>query len=212
VEQTHWVAVVPVKAPQRAKSRLGPDLATWRTDLATAFAIDTLAALVAASRIELVVVVGGEGLSASTLDHPRVRTLRDPGDLNAAARHGIEWTRQHHPDAGILILTADLPAATATAIDALLVATSSDPVRVLPDLEGSGSTGLLIGPGADADPAFGGASLARHRTAGATVVDLPGIDGLRRDVDTAGQLAEAVRLGVGPRTRSVIAEMADADR
>ena len=138
-----------------------------------------------------------------------MRTLPDPGDLNAAAAEGIAWAHRHHPDAAILVLAGDLPAATGETIDRVLGATPVGPLHVIPDLEKTGSTGLLIGQGADATPAFGGASLSRHRAAGAQTIDLPGIERLRRDVDTADQLAAAVELGVGSRTRSVLAEMAD---
>jgi 2-phospho-L-lactate/phosphoenolpyruvate guanylyltransferase len=204
-----WVAVVPVKDPNRAKSRLGPELETWRTDLAAAFATDTLSALLAASRVDVVVVVGGQRLPADLLEHDRVRTLPDPGDLNAAAAEGIAWAQRRHPDSAVLVLAGDLPAATGEAIDRLLGTRPAGPLHVIPDIERTGSTGLLIGQGVDVTPAFGGGSLSRHQAVGAQTVELPGIERLRRDVDTADQLAAAVGLGVGERTRQVLAEMAD---
>jgi 2-phospho-L-lactate guanylyltransferase len=212
VQETTWVAVVPVKSPERGKSRLGPDLEEWRAELAAAFAADTLSALLGATRVSLVVVVGGQGLPASLLDHARVRTLPDPGSLNAAANDGIDWTRRHHPGSGILILAADLPAATGAAVDRLLEATT--PARglwVLPDLESIGSTGLLIGSGSVIAPDFGAASLSRHRAAGALPVTVRAIEGLRRDVDTADQLAEATSIGVGQRTQAVLDAMGQPD-
>jgi 2-phospho-L-lactate guanylyltransferase len=209
------MAVVPVKAPQRGKSRLGPDLEEWRTELAVAFAADTLTALLDSSRVEVVVVVGGQGLPIALLSHARVRTLPDPGSLNAAANDGIAWARRHRPESGILILAADLPAATGTAVDRLLEATPAHGLWVLPDLESVGSTGLLIGSESVIAPDFGEASLSRHQAAGALPVDLPAIDGLRRDVDTADHLSEAAGLGVGQRTQAVLAAMGrptDAER
>ena len=205
--ESNWVAVVPVKAPTHGKSRLGPDLEEWRAALAAAFAADTLAALLDATRVALVVVVGGHGLPPSLLDHARVRTLPDPGSLNAAAADGIAWTRRHLPDSGILILAADLPAATGVAVDRLLEATPARGVWVLPDLESVGSTGLLIGSGSVIAPDFGEESLSRHRAAGAVPVEMPAIEGLRRDVDTADQLSEATGLGVGQRTQAVLDAM-----
>ena len=146
VQDTRWSAVVPIKEPKRAKSRLSPELEPWRAELAVAFAADTLTALVAAERIDLVVVVGGDGLPAAVLGQPGIRTLPDPGDLNAAARHGIAWVRRHRPDSAILVLAADLPSATPAAIDRLLAAAPPSPLRVIPDEEQLGSTGLLIAP------------------------------------------------------------------
>jgi 2-phospho-L-lactate/phosphoenolpyruvate guanylyltransferase len=212
VRDTTWVAVVPVKEAKRAKSRLGPELAAWRSDLAAAFAADTLSALLAATRVELVVVVGGHGLPGPLLDDERVRTLPDPGDLNAAARDGIAWVRQHHPGRGVLVLAADLPAATGDAVDRLLATAPAPTRQVLPDLESAGSTGLLMGPDATIDPDFGAGSLGRHRAGGAELVVASGIERLRRDVDTAEQLAQAVGLGVGPYTRTVLKTMLDPNR
>lgn len=215
MHEASWVAVVPVKSPKRGKSRLGPDLGEWRTELAAAFAADTLAALLDATQVTLVVVVGGQGLPTSLLDHARVRTLPDPGSLNAAANDGIAWTRRHHPGSGILILAADLPAATGAAVDRLLEATPARGLWVLPDLESVGSTGLLIGSGSVIAPDFGEASLSRHRAAGALPVAVRAIEGLRRDVDTADQLSEATSLGVGQRTQAVLDAMrrpSDVDR
>jgi 2-phospho-L-lactate/phosphoenolpyruvate guanylyltransferase len=211
VHEASWVAVVPIKAPTRGKSRLGPDLEQWRTELAAAFAADTLAALLDATRVRFVAVVGGQGLPASLLEHARVRTLPDPGSLNAAANDGIAWARRHHPASGIFVLAADLPAATGAAVDRLLDATPVRGVWVLPDLESVGSTGLLIGSGSVIAPHFGAASLSRHQAAGARPVAVPAIDGLRRDVDTADQLSEATHLGVGQRTRAVLDAMRQAD-
>jgi 2-phospho-L-lactate guanylyltransferase len=208
VRDTRWVAVVPVKDPKRAKSRLGPRLEAWRTELAAAFAVDTLSALLEASRVDVVVVVGGQRLTAELLDRERIRTLPDPGDLNAAASEGIAWARRHHPAAAILVLTGDLPAATGAAIDRLLTDAPKGPLQVIPDMERTGSTGLLIDRGAEVTPAFGGASLTRHQAGGAHPIELADIERLRRDVDTADHLAAAVELGVGARTRSVLAEMA----
>lgn len=212
MRETNWTAIVPVKEPKRAKSRLGPQLERWRPDLAAAFAVDTIAALLAASRVQSVIVVGGQGLPGAWLDHPRVRTLPDPGNLNTAAGNGIAWARRHRPGVGILVLTADLPAATGAAIDRLLTGVHDGGPRVLADQERVGSTGLLLGPGTLMTPAFGADSFDRHRAAGAMAVEANEIDGLRRDVDTATQLAEAVKLGVGRQTQSVLDEISDDRR
>lgn len=203
---------MPVKDPKHAKSRLGPKLEPWRADLAAAFAADTLTALLAANRVELVVVVGGQGLPGPLLADDRIRTLPDPGDLNTAAADGIAWSRRHQPGMGILVLAADLPAASGAALDRLLSALPGSGPHVLPDRERQGTTGLLMAPGAVMTPRFGARSLTRHRAAGATVVEAAGIDGLRRDVDTADQLSEAVVLGVGRHTASVLHEMAGGSR
>jgi 2-phospho-L-lactate guanylyltransferase len=56
-------------------------------------------------------------------------------------------------------------------------------------------------------PRFGGRSRAAHRAAGAVELMLEGIASVRRDVDTEVDLWDALRLGVGPRTKAVAAEL-----
>jgi 2-phospho-L-lactate guanylyltransferase len=54
-------------------------------------------------------------------------------------------------------------------------------------------------------PRFGRDSRAEHLAAGACEIDLEGIPSLRRDVDTPADLADVLRLGIGPRTSRVTA-------
>ncbi len=60
-------------------------------------------------------------------------------------------------------------------------------------------------PGVELVAEFGTDSAARHRELG--LVELPIASGstLRRDVDTPEQLAAAAALGLGPRTRGLLA-------
>ncbi len=71
------------------------------------------------------------------------------------------------------------------------------------DAAGSGTTLYTAKPGAPFRPRFGPQSRMRHREAGAVELDLPGIPGLRRDVDTLADLREAEQLGLGARSLSV---------
>ena len=67
------------------------------------------------------------------------------------------------------------------------------------DAAGTGTVLLAAPPGAVLEPCFGAGSAAAHEASGA--VPLNGAwPSLRRDVDTLADLAEAFRLGVGPRT------------
>jgi 2-phospho-L-lactate guanylyltransferase len=43
-----------------------------------------------------------------------------------------------------------------------------------------------------------------HQASGAVPIELAGIESVRRDVDTAADLAHAVQLGVGPSTADVM--------
>jgi 2-phospho-L-lactate guanylyltransferase len=70
------------------------------------------------------------------------------------------------------------------------------------DTAGTGTTLLAAAPGVPLGPRFGPDSAARHAASGATA--LAGAwPSLRRDVDTAADLAEALVLGVGAATAAV---------
>jgi 2-phospho-L-lactate guanylyltransferase len=55
------------------------------------------------------------------------------------------------------------------------------------------------------EPRFGGRSRAAHRAGGAVELNVPDTPSVHRDVDTAVDLWDALRLGVGPRTAAVVA-------
>jgi 2-phospho-L-lactate guanylyltransferase len=109
---------------------------------------------------------------------------------------------------GLAALTADLPALRAEELTEALrraeeAAHSLGP-RVLArsfvaDAAGTGTVLLAAPPGAVLEPRFGGNSAAAHVASGA--LPLAGAwPGLRRDVDTPADLAQALELGAGPRT------------
>ena len=101
----------------------------------------------------------------------------------------------------LLIIPADLPAVTATAL-AQVLATGDRAGRpsVVPDRHGRGTNALLLDPPDVIDPAFGGDSRAGHTwlasSADAAFDEVP--DVLALDVDTPDDLllAEAEAVGV----------------
>lgn len=196
-----WTVVLPLKGGPAAKSRLrGP------AGLATAVALDTLAAALAARRAGDVLVVTGDPALAATAGALGARVVDEsvPGaGLPAAVRDGV---RAAAPDAPCAVLLGDLPALTPADLDAALDAVAGllragAGAVVVPDADGTGSVLLAAGRPAGLSPAFGPGSAARHEAAGAVRLeaDLPR---LRRDVDTPDDLAAALALGVGPRTRA----------
>jgi len=201
-----WVAVVPVKQLDRAKTRLDTGIDGGRPALARAFATDTVVALQSVPDVCRVVVVSGDAevgrtlraLGATVLDEPA------PGGLNAAVRAGIEWARTQHPDAGVVVVSADLPALRAEDVQTVLTRARQHPRSVVPDGEGTGTTVLTALPGVALHPRFGPDSLRLHRRDGAVPLAADDLVRAARDVDTASQLAEAVRLGVGPETARVL--------
>jgi 2-phospho-L-lactate guanylyltransferase len=109
---------------------------------------------------------------------------------------------------GLAALAADLPALRAEDLtDALRAADAATATRAfVADAAGTGTVLLASSPEAGLEPCFGPNSAAAHAASGAQ--QLAGAwPSLRRDVDTAADLADAVRLGVGPRTAALATRM-----
>ncbi|WBB56901.1 2-phospho-L-lactate guanylyltransferase [Verrucosispora sp. WMMD573] len=200
-----WTVVVPVKRLAAAKTRLRGGLpGVPHQDLALALAADTLAAVRACPGVAEILVVTDDAQVADAARSAGARVLPDVADagLNAAFRHGAAGV------AGwVAGLTADLPALRPAELAAALRTALSGPPEVrqfVADAPGTGTVLLAAPPGVPLDPRFGPGSAAAHAASGARPLtgDWPS---LRRDVDTAGDLAAAARLGLGPRTTALTA-------
>jgi 2-phospho-L-lactate guanylyltransferase len=208
-----WVAVVPVKDPARAKSRLGVGRGDTgggaseveRAGLAQAFAHDVLGALKGAPIVSRVMVITGSHETSRLAEALSCESLADPtGSLNDAIRFGAESIGGENP---ICIWVSDLPclqpddvemvlaqAASALATGAMQAFVADDKVV--------GTTALLARAPKYLTPHFGLDSAAVHEAAGAT--PLPGTPRARLDVDTQDDLRRAIDLGVGPATQRAI--------
>lgn len=191
------LVVVPLKPLAIAKSRLRAELDSV-DELALAFALDTVHAALAASRVARVRVVTDDPDAGAALSAAGAGIRPDPGGgLDAAALAGVAGER-----GPVAVLLGDLPALTAADLDDALGRASEHPRALVADTAGTGTT-LLVAASADAlAPAFGTGSRRRHEASGAVVVDAAA--GVRADVDTTADLAHALRLGVGPATARVV--------
>lgn len=204
-----WALVVPVKALDRAKTRLATDAeedltAYARSALALAFALDTLDAALHCPAVRQVLVVTDDVVVAGEAQGVGAHVVADPGrGLNEALRHGARAAQDRAPGAGVGALLGDLPALRAGDLHSVLTSAAAHPVSAVADADAEGTTLLVARHLTDFDPRFGPHSLRRHVHAGAVLLtDVPA--GLRRDVDTAAHLREAVTLGVGARTRDAL--------
>ena len=205
---TRWCLVVPVKRLGLAKTRLaGPDVPPpLRGQLALAFAADMVSAALTASCVTDAVVVTDDPQAAEVLGGIGATIVADEPDagLNAAFLFGAAAARRKFGTGiGIAACTADLPALRATELDIALGQISGTARHFIADAHDIGTTMLFAPPGADLDPRFGGPSRAAHAASGAVELPATGISSLRRDVDTAADLADALVLGVGPHTTAV---------
>jgi 2-phospho-L-lactate/phosphoenolpyruvate guanylyltransferase len=200
-----WILVIPVKRTAIAKSRLAAAYPQHRPELARAFAVDTTAAALESPLVHAVLVVTDDPVVSADVTAVGARVVPDlPGvGLNEALEHGAAIAAAEYPGMGVAALSADLPALRPVELSAALASCVADRSFVI-DLPGTGTTMLAAGPGIPLDPRFGVGSALAHQASGAHPIELTSIDSVRRDVDTAADLAHAVQLGVGPRTADVM--------
>jgi 2-phospho-L-lactate guanylyltransferase len=192
-------ALVPIRGLESAKTRLGEDLGPEeRVELVTGLLRRTLVATRDARSIAGTIVVTMDPEAAGIAKELRAVGLveRAPG-LNAA----IEAARSVAVARGasaVLVLPADLPSVSPTAIDELVETAARSVARgslvaIVPDRHGLGTNALLVSPPGAIDPAFGEASRAAHAAqataAGADWIELDGP--LSLDLDTPADLLEA---------------------
>jgi 2-phospho-L-lactate guanylyltransferase len=205
VQVASWILVIPVKRTAIAKSRLAAAYPQHRPELARAFAVDTTAAALDSPLVYAVLVVTDDPVVSAGVTAIGAHVVPDlPGvGLNGALEHGAAVAAAQYPGMGIAALSADLPALRPAELSAVLAACTADRSFVI-DEPGTGTTMLAAGPGIPLDPRFGVGSALAHQTSGALPIALTSIDSVRRDVDTAADLAHAVQLGVGPATADVM--------
>ncbi len=204
-----WSVLLPVKVLARAKSRLAELAGPHRAELALALACDTVAAVRACEAAARVIVITDDQVAATALSELGAVIVPDePRDgLNAALRHGARYAAARWPGAGTAALSADLPALRPAELARALSAAAAWPNAFVADAAADGTTMYAAAPGAAFRPAFGLASRARHAAEGAAELGLAGVPGLRRDVDTPDDLRDAARLGLGPRSAPLAAEL-----
>ena len=208
-----WCLIVPVKALDRAKTRLSAWLGSAlppaaRQELALAFAVDTIQAATRCPEVSAVVVVTDDRRVADALASTAVTVVPDlpAAGLNAALRHGARIARHSCPAGGIGALSADLPALRPTDLAAVLRAARGHDSAMVADMDGSGTTLFLTRSARDFTPSFGAGSRGRHIAAGAVVLGENAIS-LRCDVDTMPDLDSALGLGVGAATSAQAARL-----
>ncbi|WP_131105228.1 NTP transferase domain-containing protein [Ornithinimicrobium sufpigmenti] len=221
-----WSLVVPVQDASRAKSRLAPPHPLSRPDLARAVARDTLEQVCRALPPEQVTVVTSDASATRVAQDLGTIVVVDPGHgLNGAIRAGLRAAqaaqtararvttqaggavRSPRPTeraAGWAVLLGDLPALQPHELVAALATCAAHAAAIVPDADGTGTV-LLTSTTTPPEPAFGAGSAARHQQRATRLeLDLPG---LRRDVDTATDLATALELGVGRHTARTLAPL-----
>lgn len=195
-----FAVLVPLKRPDRAKTRLAQSGVAGHQQLALAFAWDTITAAAASPLVAGVWVV----TDAAELVPDGAQHIADEGqgDLNLALARAAQTLRETQPSLGIAALCGDLPALTSVDLTEALAA-SGDRSFVV-DAAGTGTSLLIAAASVDLAPAFGMNSAQAHAASGATALSGDLLT-LRMDVDTADDLERAVAIGVGANTRHALA-------
>ena len=201
-----WSMVIPVKVLAQAKSRLIGLAGPPRAQVALAMAADTVAAALAAEPVAGVIVVTDDAVVGAELRDLGAIVIADEpaAGLNAALEFGAAYSAARWPERGRAGMAGDLPALRPAELALALDRAAAAGEAFVPDAAGTGTTLYAAGPGAAFTPAFGPGSRDRHRAAGLRELDLPGLRGLRQDVDTPGDLELAAAIGVGPRTSAAL--------
>lgn len=202
-----FVVVVPVKPPAFGKSRLGGLGDDQRRRLAAAFAVDTVAACLAADAVAQVLVATDDAGFSAQLVALGCAAIPDgdTNDLNSALRQAVAEAGRRWPELEPVALCADLPALRAEDLDDALHGLVPGGASFVADAAGLGTT-LYTAPYGEFDPQFGVGSRAAHLAVGALEVRGE-LRTLRRDVDDLDDLREAAVLGLGPRTAPLVEEL-----
>lgn len=209
-----WCLVLPVKRLDAAKTRLTELAGDRRAELALAFAADTVTAALECRWVAEVLVVTSDPAAAPVLAELGAGVIPDEPEagLNPALQHGATTAAARWPRYGTGALSADLPSLRPAELATALVAAGGHPRAFLADAAGTGTTLLTARAGIPLRPEFGRRSAAAHLRSGAvalvTELGPEAVRSVRRDVDTAGQLSDAVRAGVGGHTATVLASLA----
>jgi 2-phospho-L-lactate guanylyltransferase len=199
-----YAVLVPVKPPAVGKSRLGDLSHDTRRGLAEAFALDTVAACLAARSVARVLVVTDDVRLSTVLGALGAAAIPDgvTDDLNGTLRQAAAEAGRRWPDLHPVALCADLPSLRPDDLDAALARAVTPHPWFVPDAAGVGTT-LYVAGRDEFDPRFGRDSRAAHLDAGARELEEVAAS-VRRDVDDVEDLRAAVALGVGPRTAAAV--------
>jgi 2-phospho-L-lactate guanylyltransferase len=195
------VAIVPVRALEGAKSRLGGSLdAEERQDLVRMLLERTIRAAAQVPEIESVVVVSPDPAILELAVQGGATPLQQVGEgLNEGLQQAVSWAIAGGASA-VLVLAGDLPSVTGVSIGAVVAsaAAAASPARaivvVVPDRHGRGTNALLLSPPDTIAFAFGTDSAVAHeaaaRAAGALSLEVDGPLALDLDLPEDLSLAE----------------------
>ena len=209
-------AVVPVKRLAHAKMRLSGVLSpAERVRLAEAMLCDVLGAL-ASVRLSGALVVTADPDVAAIARGRGAAVLAEAHEdgINAAVKLGLAHL-ERKKSSGVIVLPADVPLVSRHGIERVLAALDEAPLVLVPAHWDGGTNLIAARPPGLLLPEFGGSSFARHlRTARARGIEarVLHLDGIGRDIDRPGDLAEHAGAGVTTLTADFLRSLDRANR
>jgi len=159
---TTW-ALVPLKSPARAKSRLSPLLdEKQRRDLHQRLANHVINQLQQCPHIDQVAVITSDAADFFQTLHNPPLLISQENELGTAAAFEFGLTKIPKNVRRVLLISADLPLLDLASLDALFTACNNVDLGIVPDRHNSGSNALLCRTPEKLIPAFGEASFAKH--------------------------------------------------
>ncbi|WP_428310647.1 2-phospho-L-lactate guanylyltransferase [Hydrocarboniphaga sp.] len=211
-EPEHLLAVVPLKSPERAKTRLSAMLGpAQRRQLQYLLAERVIRALQATAGIDTVAVVTASSEVAAFARALGARVLVQAVETGTAgAFNTAVQSLRRHQASQLLMISGDLPLITPAALQRLLDRRLLAPhAIVVADRHGVGSNALLCAPPQALPPCFGTDSLRRHlstaREAGVAIQVMQD-PALSLDLDLPADF-EALRLQCGSCAEALLAAL-----
>jgi 2-phospho-L-lactate guanylyltransferase len=198
-------ALVPLKSPETAKSRLSTRLSPERRrDLFFSLARHVLTTCIESPALERVAVVTANAEVARFAEGLGALVIAEPRETGTAPAFVVGLA--HLATLGIsdvLMTAGDLPLLSGRAIDALVAARADGPgIVIAPDQSGTGTNALLCSPASAIPPSFGVNSFhlhvaaARARGLAVRIVEDPD---LALDLDVEADLDHLHRLASAGR-------------
>ena len=220
---TVW-AVVPLKSPDAAKSRLRAGLdAGARRRLVFAMARQVVRTLVHTPGIAGVAVVTASPEIAASVEQEGATVIREERDAGMAEACRTAVAHLSASADSVLMISGDIPLISSEAIAALVDLSRDAPlVAIVPDRRRSGTNALLCAPPALISPCFGTDSFRHHLAAARyqgvelrivesdalslDIDDLEDLDELRRRLDADPALLPVELREALPRKEEVPAQ------
>lgn len=207
-----WDIIIPLRGGGNgSKSRLVGKEASrgLGSAIAFAFANDVVDIVKKHPSVANAIILTGHKATANVFRERDINTVLDSEheNLNASIIALSKKLRVNNPEHFQGVLVADLPSLSSEDFSTLLNLAASNPRSVLSDQDQKGTCFISCNSSSTLEACFGVNSFKRHVETGCIPLKPVFTKGLWADVDTASDLQNALRLGVGVHTAQLLAHL-----